>query len=43
MVRNIILASFLSTICFFGALGSKDTKTTLTCLGLAFVVWILCI
>lgn len=43
MVRNILLASFISTFCFFGALGSKDTKSTLTCLGLALAVWALCI
>ena len=43
MVRNIILASFLSTISYFGALGAKDNKTTLICLSLSFVVWALCI
>jgi len=43
MIRNIILASFLSTICMFGALGSKDSKITLICLGLALLTWTLCI
>lgn len=43
MVRNILLASLISTFCFFGALGSKDTKSTLTCLCIALVVWALCI
>jgi hypothetical protein len=43
MVRNILLASLISTFCFFGALGSKDTKSTLTCLGVALIVWALCI
>lgn len=43
MIRNIILASLISTFCMFGALGSKDTKTTLTCLGIAILVWVLCI
>jgi hypothetical protein len=43
MVRNIILASLISTFAMFGALGTKDTKTELTCLAIAFVVWALCI
>jgi hypothetical protein len=43
MVRNILLASLISTFCLFGALGSKDTRSTLTCLGIALVVWALCI
>ena len=43
MVRNILLASLISTLCYFGALGSKDTKSTLTCLGVALIVWVLCI
>lgn len=43
MVRNILLASLISTFCFFGALGSNDTKSTLTCLGVALIAWALCI
>lgn len=43
MVRNILLASLISTFCYFGALGSKDTKSTLTCLCVALIVWALCI
>jgi len=43
MIRNIILASFISTIAMFGALGSKDPKITLICLAMAFVTWTLCI
>ena len=43
MVRNIILASLISTFSFFGALGSKDTQTTLTCLGIGILAWVLCV
>lgn len=43
MVRNILLASLISTICFFGALGSNDTRSTVTCLCIAFIAWALCI
>ena len=43
MVRNIILASLISTFCMFGALGSKDPKQTLTCLAVACIAWALCI
>ena len=43
MIRNILLASLISTFCFFGALGSKDAKSTLTCLAVALIVWALCI
>lgn len=43
MVRNILLASLISTFCYFGALGAKDTRTTLTCIGVALIVWALCI
>jgi hypothetical protein len=43
MVRNILLTSLISTFCYFGALGSKDPKSTLACLGIGLLVWALCI
>jgi hypothetical protein len=43
MIRNILLASLISTFCYFGALGAKDTRSTLTCLAVAFIAWGLCI
>jgi len=43
MVRNVLLAALISTFALFGALGSKDTKTTLVCLAVAFAAWALCV
>jgi hypothetical protein len=43
MVRNILLTALISMFCLFGALGAKDTKTTLTCLAIPLVATTLCI
>jgi hypothetical protein len=43
MIRNILLASLISTFALFGALGARDAKTTLTCLGIGLGIWVLCI
>jgi len=43
MIRNILLAALISMFCGFGALGAKDTKTTLTCLAVAMVTLALCV
>jgi hypothetical protein len=42
MVRNILLAALISMFCMFGALGAHDTKTTLTCIGVALATCALC-
>jgi hypothetical protein len=43
MIRNILLAAAISMFCLFGALGSKDTKITLTCLDVAMITCALCV
>ena len=43
MMRNILLALLISTFCYFGALGAKDTKSILTCLVVALIAWVFCI
>jgi hypothetical protein len=63
IIRNILLACLISTFAFFGAIGGKHTKQTVssvsvakqsssfitesqketfTCLGVAFLAWVLC-
>jgi len=41
MIRVIIFMAFVSTFAMYGALGAKDTKTSLICIMVAMITCVL--